>query len=626
MNAVNRCGHRCGGHTHGGNLTHQRFPLSCNNCSDWTSGGANVWGAENRTARDTCESAAHPNQKWCLAQDEDPREVVAWITAQLRDAFEGRCRARGEPCYRARDCLSGLCDPSAKTCAPSSSPWHPPTADVVRHCAGMPGLDDDDRSPLGRAIRAATDLGPGARLLNRNHLDAHWSRYVLHELKTYWNEERQTRGATSLFIAAPFSESPSSSPTGSPSLAPTFSPTDATLEPTLSTFLAGPDNATVRTLNRAAVECAAAAIVVSVSATAVAGAATSAITTAVASTAASSATVGPVLGAAGSGVASSTAAASSAVGSAAGGVATAPAVFSLLGVLQLLHQLGKLELLKGDGPASASKALNFSSSFAWANLQASSASGGLLRKAPWHDDSIFEDLGDLYYQCGVEERAAAGGAAEWGGVCDAHYWSGMPDLQLADGERRWVTDGVGTCCAREAAGAGHNPKQACCPYADAACCVDGTCCPKNFKCCNANVGSDGTLIPNRTASSGCGCCPKDLICGEEEYAGQCLIAVNRTATASSGASPAAAAAIASRRLTRRNASSGGEAARFRAVSLGNSLTPSLFLLDQLSGEERAFVANLWPVVILRSTFLDWAPCFSQLWPGFFIPAYCFAIP
>ena len=31
--------------------------------------------------------------------------------------------------------------------------------------------------------------------------------------------------------------------------------------------------------------------------------------------------------------------------------------------------------------------------------------------------------------------------------------------------------------------------------------------------------------------------------------------------------------------------------------------------------------GLQPVVILQSNFLDWAPCFSQPCPGFFIPAY-----
>ena len=33
-----------------------------------------------------------------------------------------------------------------------------------------------------------------------------------------------------------------------------------------------------------------------------------------------------------------------------------------------------------------------------------------------------------------------------------------------------------------------------------------------------------------------------------------------------------------------------------------------------------------PVMILQSTFLDWAPCFSQLRPGFLFPRIAFALP
>ena len=55
-------------------------------------------------------------------------------------------------------------------------------------------------------------------------------------------------------------------------------------------------------------------------------------------------------------------------------------------------------------------------------------------------------------------------------------------------------------------------------------------------------------------------------------------------------------------------------------------------LFDLGGESTRIILNAskcyshLPVTNLQSTFLAWPPCLSQRWPGFFIPAYCFAIP
>ena len=55
----------------------------------------------------------------------------------------------------------------------------------------------------------------------------------------------------------------------------------------------------------------------------------------------------------------------------------------------------------------------------------------------------------------------------------------------------------------------------------------------------------------------------------------------------------------------------------KQASSGRDKVSNSALLAAMTDQTRALQQQ--PVVILQRMFLDWAPCFSQLWPGFSFP-------